>query len=181
MSQLSGINVTSIDGRDISMGDYAGKVLLIVNVASKCGLTPQYEQLEALYKARKDDGLEILGFPSNEFRGQEPGSNDEIIEFCRSTYGVDFPMFSKICVNGDERHPLYQELFAQLPERTLDPESGFLDKLKGYGIPVEDGAVAWNFEKFLVGRDGKVVGHFAPDVNADNPILVQAVEAALAD
>lgn len=180
MSSIHSIEVTTIDGQTKTLADYAGKTLLIVNVASKCGLTPQYEQLEALYKEKKDQGLEILGFPSNEFKGQEPGSNEEIAEFCRSTFGIDFPMFSKICVNGEERHPLYQELFAQMPERTLDPESGFLEKLAGFGIEVKEGQVAWNFEKFLVDGEGKVIGHFAPDVNADNPILTSAVEAALA-
>lgn len=179
MSSIHNITVSTIDGRTTQLADYAGKTLLIVNVASQCGLTPQYEQLEALYKQKKDQGLEVLGFPSNEFGGQEPGSNEEIQAFCRSQYGVDFPMFSKISVNGSDRHPLYQTLLAQQPARTSAPGSDFIDKLKSYGKTVNEGDIAWNFEKFLVDGEGRVIGHFSPDTTVNDAVLADAIDRAL--
>ncbi len=179
MSSIHNIDVTTIDGKTIKLGDYAGKTLLIVNVASECGLTHQYEQLEAFYEANKDKGLEILGFPSNEFGGQEPGTEAEIHEFCRSKFGVKFPMFSKINVNGDERHPLYQQLLGAMPDRSCSPESGFLDKLRGYGKVINDGDIAWNFEKFLVNGEGQVVGHYTPDTSVTEPLLANAIAEQL--
>ena len=180
MSQaIYDIPLKSIDGKPAKLGDYAGKVLLVVNVASKCGLTPQYEGLQALYSDRKADGLVVLGFPANNFRGQEPGTEAEIVDFCTTNYGVDFPMFEKISVVGDDQHPLYGELTMAQP--ASEGEGPMRERLKGAGLaggaPTD---VLWKFEKFLVGRDGKVVGRFAPDVKADDPRLVAAIDKALA-
>lgn len=179
MSNLYDIPLNKIDGAPAKLGDYAGKVLLVVNVASKCGLTPQYEGLEALYKARKAEGLEVLGFPANDFRGQEPGTEEEIAEFCSTTYGVDFPLFKKISVVGPEKHPLYKALTEAAP--TTEGDGPMRTRLQGFGIETGGpGEVLWNFEKFLVGRDGQVVARFAPDVPADDPRIAAAIDKALA-
>ena len=179
MSTISQIAVTTIDGKPQTLADYAGKVMLIVNVASKCGLTPQYESLEKTYEEYRDKGLVVLGFPCNQFSGQEPGSEAEIKDFCTSNFGVKFPMFSKIDVNGDSRHPLYQALIAAQPQASVG--GGMREKLKSYGrVPENDSDVLWNFEKFLIGRNGEVVGRFEPDVASDDPKLLQAIEAQLA-
>ncbi|MFM0594919.1 MULTISPECIES: glutathione peroxidase [Paraburkholderia] len=180
MSQaLYDVPVTSIEGTPQTLKQFQGKVLLVVNVASKCGLTPQYEGLEKLYEDKRGDGLEVLGFPANNFKGQEPGSDEEIQTFCTSTYDVKFPLFSKISVVGADQHPLYHTLTATQPDAT--GEGPFRERLKGYGIePNAVPDVLWNFEKFLVSRDGRVVGRFSPDVTADDPRLVAAIEAELA-
>ena len=176
---LTDIPLTTIDGDATTLGAYAGKVLLVVNVASKCGLTPQYAGLEALYREKHAAGLEILGFPANDFAGQEPGSDDEIQQFCSLTYDVSFPLFSKIAVTGEAIHPLYAALTAARPEAT--GEGPMRENLRGYGMtPNPAPGVLWNFEKFLIGRDGRVVNRFAPDVTADDPRLRAAIEAALA-
>ncbi|PWR20065.1 glutathione peroxidase [Zavarzinia compransoris] len=176
---LFDIPVTRIDGAEGTLAPFAGKVLLIVNVASKCGLTPQYAGLEALYQAKKDAGLEILGFPANNFLGQEPGTDAEIQDFCSTSFDVHFPLFSKISVLGDDQHPLYGFLTAAQPAATGD--GPFRERLKGFGIERDaPPAVLWNFEKFLIGRDGKVAGRFAPDIAADDPRLTAAIDAALA-
>jgi len=176
---IESIPLTRIDGSPGSLGDYAGKVRLIVNVASKCGLTPQYAGLEALYQAKKAAGLEILGFPANNFKEQEPGSNEEIAQFCTLNYDVHFPLFAKIDVVGPDKHPLYAALTAAQGEAI--GEGPHRERLKGFGIPTNDPPeVLWNFEKFLVSRDGKVVARFAPDVAADDPRLVAAIDAELA-
>ena len=179
-SPLQNIPLETIDGKKASLAHYAGKVLLVVNVASKCGLTPQYEGLEKLYEAHRDQGFLVLGFPANDFAGQEPGSNEEIAAFCTTNFAVDFPMFAKIAVTGTDKHPLYTALTAAAPAARGDGE-GFRDKLRGYGMtPNPDPEVLWNFEKFLVSRDGTVVGRFAPDMTPDNPTLVAAVETEIA-
>ncbi|MBB3813265.1 glutathione peroxidase [Xanthomonas arboricola] len=180
MSQtLYDIPVARIDGEPATLADYRGKVLLVVNVASKCGLTPQYESLEALYRDKQAQGLEVLGFPANDFKGQEPDSEAEIAQFCQLTYDVTFPMFSKIAVTGAEIHPLYQQLTSAQPQATGD--GPMREKLAGYGIaPNPAPGVLWNFEKFLIGRDGQVIDRFAPDVPADDARLRAAVDAALA-
>ena len=176
---LTDIPLKTIDGAPATLGAYAGKVRLVVNVASKCGLTPQYAGLEALYREKHAAGLEILGFPANDFAGQEPGSDDEIQQFCSLTYDVSFPLFSKIAVTGEAIHPLYAALTAARPEAT--GEGPMRENLRGYGMsPNPAPGVLWNFEKFLIGRDGRVVDRFAPDVTADDPRLRAAVEAALA-
>src|ERR1700728_2221312 len=156
---------TTADGARIPLTDYAGKYLLIVNVASKCGLTPQYEGLEALYRDDRDRGLEILGFPSNQFKEQEPGSDAEIQEFCKTTYDVTFPVLAKIDVNGPDADPLYQYLRAEAPGDFGPQYGGFYDALSK--IPPEaDGTdeVKWNFTKFLIGRDGTVIKRYEPPV-----------------
>lgn len=173
------IPVTRIDGSGASLGDYAGKVLLVVNVASKCGLTSQYAGLQKLYEAKKGEGLEILGFPANNFRGQEPGTEAEIASFCDLNYGVTFPLFSKISVVGEDRHPLYDALIAAQP--TAEGTEAWRARLAGFGIQAaSDSDVLWNFEKFVIGRDGAVVGRFSPDIAADDPRLLKALDAALA-
>lgn len=177
---LQNIPVESIEGEPSSLGDYAGSVLLVVNVASKCGLTPQYEGLEALYRRYHQDGLVVLGFPANNFGGQEPGSNDEIAEFCSTTYSVTFPMFAKISVLGEHQHPLYGELTSLAPSAEGDKEA-FRHNLRNHGLtPTEDPDVLWNFEKFLLSREGEVVGRFAPAVTPEDPTLIQAIEQELA-
>ena len=178
MTALQDIPVDSISNEPTSLGDFAGSVLLVVNVASKCGLTPQYEGLQDLYQRYRDDGLTVLGFPANNFGGQEPGTNDEIAEFCTSTYSVTFPLFAKVSVVGDDQHPLYTELTSQAA--TADGKDAFRAKLREYGMtPTEDPDVLWNFEKFLVSRRGQVVGRFAPTVTADDASLLQAIESEL--
>lgn len=173
--------VTTIDGEKTTLDAYAGKVLLIVNVASKCGLTSQYEQLENIQKAWRDAGLVVLGFPCNQFLGQEPGSEEEIKTFCSTTYGVTFPMFSKIDVNGDNRHPLYSKLIAAAPTAVAPESSGFQERLASKGrAPLYPDDILWNFEKFLVGRDGQVVQRFSPDMTPEDPIVMEAIKAALA-
>jgi glutathione peroxidase len=181
MSTVQAIPVKTINNADASLGDYAGKVVLVVNVASKCGLTPQYEGLEKLYKGYKDKGLVVAGFPANDFGAQEPGTNDEIVEFCTSNYGVDFPMFSKIQVTGADKHPLYAELTSAVRTPRGDDASTFRDRLRGYGMtPTEEPEVLWNFEKFLIARDGTVAARFAPSTTPDDPSLVAAIEEELA-
>ena len=176
---IQDIPLKTIKGEDAKLGDYAGKVLLLVNVASKCGLTPQYEALEKLYKDYKAKGVVVLGFPANNFGAQEPGTESEIQEFCTTNFGVDFPMFAKISVKGDDQHPLYQSLTSEKPTKTYK-DQGFKEKLRGYGIAVDNEAdVMWNFEKFLIGRDGAVVARFAPDVAPDDARLIAAIEDAL--
>lgn len=177
---IQSIPLKTIAGSDASLGDYAGKVLLLVNVASKCGLTPQYDALEKLYEDYKGKGFEVLGFPANNFGAQEPGSDAEIADFCRTNFSVAFPMFSKISVKGDDQHPLYRELIAAKPDKTFK-DLGFKEKLAGYGIkPETEEEVLWNFEKFLIGKDGNVAGRFSPDITPDDALITSAIEAELA-
>lgn len=176
---IQDIPLKRIDGAPATLGDFTGKVLLVVNVASKCGLTPQYEGLEKLYEARRADGLEVLGFPSNDFAAQEPGTEAEIAEFCKLTYDVKFPLFAKTVVKGPEKHPLYAELIAAKPQAQND--TAMREKLAGFGVDTNKrDEVLWNFEKFLIGRDGQVVGRFSPDVTPDDPALTSAINNALA-
>ncbi len=171
----------TLSGEQTSLAHWQGDVLLVVNVASKCGLTPQYEQLEALQKAQQDKGFSVLGFPCNAFLGQEPGSAEEIQTFCSTTYGVTFPMFSKIEVNGPDRHPLYVQLVAAQPEATVPENSGFLERMSSKGrAPKEPGDILWNFEKFLIGRDGTVLQRFSPDMEPSDPAITSAIQQALA-
>ncbi len=158
---LYDIPVHTLQGDDSSLGAYAGKTLLVVNVASKCGLTPQYEGLERLQKTYGDRGFSVVGFPCNQFMGQEPGTAEEIQQFCSTTYGVSFPLFEKIDVNGDDRHPIYEEL-------TVTPDA------EGTA-----GDITWNFEKFLVSGTGDIVGRFRPQVEPEDPTIVDAIEAEL--
>ena len=185
MPTLPDILLQTIDNRAASLADYNGSVLLLVNVASKCGLTPQYTALEALYQRFKDQAFVVLGFPANDFAGQEPGSNEEIAQFCSTVYPVSFPLFSKISVTGPEKHPLYAELIIAQPQRVSNGDD-LREHLAGYaaehGLPGPNALpeLLWNFEKFLVSRNGEVIGRFAPDLAPDDPKLVQAIESALA-
>ncbi len=180
MSALQEIAVRRIDGTDGSLKEFAGSVLLVVNVASQCGLTPQYAGLEQLYKKYKAKGLLVLGFPANDFGSQEPGSNEEIAEFCSSKFQVDFPLFEKITVKGDGQHPLYRELIAQQPAAQANEGGTLRSKLAQHGLaPQAPTDVMWNFEKFLIDRHGNVTARFAPDVTPEDPALVSAIERAL--
>jgi glutathione peroxidase len=175
------IPVKKITGEDTSLGEFKGHVLLVVNVASKCGLTPQYEGLEKIYEQYKGQGLVVAGFPANDFRAQEPGTNEEIQAFCTTNFGVKFPLFDKITIVGDKKHPLYAALIAEQPKAVSLSEVPFRQKLKGYGIEGNpEPEVLWNFEKFLVSRSGEVVERFAPDTQPDAPELTAAIEAELA-
>jgi glutathione peroxidase len=174
-SPIYDLTVRRIDGVETSLGDFAGSVLLIVNVASQCGLTPQYDGLERLYSIYRKRGFAVLGFPSNEFSGQEPGTNQEIQDFCRSVYGVDFPMFAKIELRGSGQIPLYRLLTDAQPRRQLgDNPKRHAVKLAG------EKDVRWNFEKFLVGRTGEVTARFDPDVVPEDPLIIGAIEKELA-
>ena len=155
-STIYDYSMKTIDGSPIALSAYKGKVLLVVNVASKCGFTPQYEGLESVYKKYQSKGLVVLGFPANNFMAQEPGTNEEIKQFCTRKYNVDFPMFSKIDVKGDTEAPLYH----------------YLTDTKG-------GEIKWNFTKFLIGRDGTILARFEPAVKPDAPEVTAALEAAL--
>lgn len=157
MTALTDISVNAIDGSPTSLGAFHDKVVLVVNVASQCGLTPQYAGLESLYKTYGERGLVVAGFPANEFGAQEPGTNAEIATFCETRFGVTFPMFEKIVVKGSGMHPLYAQL-------TQTPPGG---------------DIQWNFEKFLIGRDGAILARFAPNVEPHDPALVEAIEKAL--
>jgi len=154
--------VSSIDGKPVDLSQFKGKVVLIVNTASRCGNTKQYTNLENLYKKYGSNGLTVLGFPANEFGKQEPGSNEEIAEFCKAKYSVDFPMFSKIVVKGEGIAPLYTHL------TSADTNPKFA------------GPISWNFEKFLIGRNGQVVARFNPKLNPESPEVISAIEAELA-
>ncbi|KTR82290.1 glutathione peroxidase [uncultured Novosphingobium sp.] len=180
MADLAQIPLKRIDGAPDSLAQHKGKVLLVVNVASKCGLTPQYEGLEKLYQTYKDRGLEILGFPANDFGAQEPGTADEIVEFCKLNYGVSFPLYEKAPVSGADKQPLYAALVQAVPTKQGDV-AGMKERFKGYGMtPNDDPEVLWNFEKFLIGKDGSVAGRFAPAMTPEDPDLVAAIEAELA-
>jgi len=180
MTAIQDIPLKTIAGADASLADYAGQVVVAVNVASKCGLTPQYEGLEALYAKYRDQGLVVTGFPANDFGAQEPGTNDEIADFCTTNFGVDFPMFAKMQVTGADKHPLYAALTEAAPSAAGDPEA-FREKLRGYGMtPNPEPEVLWNFEKFLIGRDGEVAARFAPTTAPDDAAFVAAIEAELA-
>lgn len=151
-----------IDGKDVKLDTYKGKVVMIVNTASRCGNTPQYEGLQKIYDKYKDKGFVVLGFPANNFMGQEPGSDEEIKEFCTLNYNVTFPMFSKISVKGADQHPFY----SFLTHKETNP--GF------------DGDITWNFEKFLTDRNGKIIARFTPKTKPEDPKVVEAIEKALA-
>jgi glutathione peroxidase len=165
MTSTHDFTATTADGNEVPLSDYAGKVLLIVNVASKCGLTPQYDGLESLYRDEAGRGLEILGFPCNQFKGQEPGTDEEIQEFCKTNYDVTFPVFSKIDVNGDDADPLYKYLREEAPGDWGPAYGDFYNRLSAIRAEA-DGTdeVKWNFTKFLIGRDGQVIKRYEPPV-----------------
>lgn len=176
---LEDLPLTRIDGTPDTLGAHRGKVLLVVNTASQCGLTPQYSGLEALHRNLGPRGFEVLGFPANDFGGQEPGSDEEIGQFCETSFNISFPLFAKASVVGEGKQPLYRALTAAAPEKRGDAES-FRERMRGFGrTPTEDPEVLWNFEKFLIARDGRVVARFAPGVAPDDPALVEAIESEL--
>ena len=180
---LFDVPLHQITGEPTSLGTFRGNVVLVVNVASKCGLTPQYEGLERLYSTYRDRGFVIAGFPANDFDNQEPGSNAEIASFCSGTFGASFPMFEKIAVTGPEKNELYALLIAAQPTATPG-NAGFRANLDGFlasrnekTLPLPE--ILWNFEKFLIDPSGKVIARFAPDVLPEDPRIIAAIEAAL--
>ena len=180
MTEIQHVPFKRMDGTTACLGDYAGKVLLVVNTASKCGLTPQYEGLEALYRAKKDAGLEVLGFPANNFKEQEPGTDADIASFCQLTYDVTFPVFSKISVKGGDAHPLYRLLTAAHPDKA--GAADFLKRMTDNGLaPERPEDVLWNFEKFLISRHGEVIGRYSPNMKPDDAVLAGDIDKALAE
>src|ERR1700722_7388023 len=176
------ISVNRIDGTPTTLAEYKQHVVLIVNVASKCGLTKQYDGLEKLYENYRDRGLVVAGVPANDFGQQEPGSNGESQDFCKTNFGVKFPLFEKIRVVGDAKHPLYRVLTEAQPTAESTSEVPFREQLKKYGMtPNSQPEILWNFEKFLVSKGGTVVKRFAPDTQPDDPALLSAVEALLGE
>jgi glutathione peroxidase len=180
VTDIQDIPLTTIDGGATTLSEFAGNVLLIVNVASQCGLTPQYAALESLQRELAGRGFTVLGFPANDFGQQEPGTAAEIVDFCESNYSVTFPLFAKSSViSGEDQNPLYAALTESIPNAKGDPGS-FREMLRGRGrVPTEEPDVLWNFEKFVVGRDGAVVGRFAPMVTPDNPELRAVIDDEL--
>ncbi|MEZ5497938.1 MAG: glutathione peroxidase [Steroidobacteraceae bacterium] len=177
---LLDIPLQRLDGSNASLREYAGSVMLIVNVASACGLTPQYEGLESIFEQYRDRGFVVLGFPCNDFAAQEPGTHEQIQAFCETRYGVEFPLFGKVTINSGTRHPLYKALIEAQPKAQAKPGSDFRAKLEGYGIkPAAETDVLWNFEKFLIDRSGSVVARFMPDVEPKDPLLGRAIEEQL--
>ncbi|MGC1296300.1 MAG: glutathione peroxidase [Alloacidobacterium sp.] len=177
---IQSIPVRRITGEETTLAEFQGRVMLVVNVASKCGLTPQYEGLENLYRKYRDRGFVITGFPSNDFAGQEPGSNDEIQTFCSLNFGVDFPLYEKITVVGEEKHPLYSALIEAQPKAVSTSAEPFEEDLRHFGVqPNEAPEILWNFEKFVVSRNGEVAARFAPNTTAEDPALVSAIESEL--
>lgn len=178
MTDLTDVPLTTIRGGEARLSDWAGQVLLVVNVASRCGLTPQYAGLQALYEKYKDEGLTVLGFPCNDFAGQEPANEAEIADFCANNFQVTFPMFGKVVASGPDKHPLYAALIAALPH--ADGPNKMRARLEGKGLPVQpEPELLWNFEKFLIGRDGQPVARFSPDTTPDDSALLQTVEREL--
>jgi glutathione peroxidase len=178
--EIYGIPLRRIDGTGTTLAEYRGRVMLIVNVASKCGLTPQYAALQALHATYSQRGLAVLGFPCNDFAAQEPGTDGEIAAFCDTTFAVTFPLFSKINVNSTPRHALYEQLIASRPEARTNSSSALKETLAKHGLlPKLPSDVLWNFEKFLVGREGQVRSRFAPDIVPDDAGLVSEIETAL--
>lgn len=179
-TKLSQIEFNLANGKPTTLSDYGDKVIMLVNVASKCGLTPQYEGLEKIYEKYQDRGFLVIGFPANEFAAQEPGTNAEIQEFCQLNYGVKFPIAEKIIVKGEGLHPLYEILTEEKPVATKNADSGLENKLREHGLlSGKAGDVMWNFEKFLIGKDGNILERFAPDVTPEDPMVTHAIEKAL--
>lgn len=181
-TKISQIEFPLSNGKATTLSDFGDKVMLIVNVASKCGLTPQYAELEKLYEKYHEKGFLVLGFPANEFANQEPGTNEEIQQFCQSHYGVKFPVMGKISVKGENQHPLYKVLTEEKPVATKKAGGVLEGKLSEHGLlNGKPGDITWNFEKFLLGRNGEILERFAPDITPDDPVVVNAIERALAN
>lgn len=183
MNPLYSIPILRADQSETTLQPFQGQVLLIVNVASKCGLTPQYDALERIQEKFSPRGFSVLGFPANEFGAQEPGSDEQIQEFCRLTYGVKFPVFAKLVVKGPGQHPLYTYLTRECPVATKkgNPIWKFVRQVAHPGsFTGEAGEITWNFEKFLIARDGSIAARFAPQVTPEDPVLLAALEEQLA-
>ena len=177
---LFDVPIARLDGEPATLAEHKGDVLLVVNVASKCGLTAQYEALERLYEDKRDQGFEVLGFPANDFGAQEPRTDAEIAQFCSTTYDVQFPMYSKVAVVREDQHPLFTALTRAVPYAEGDPEA-FRERLRSYGMtPNEEPDIVWNFEKVLIAKDGTVARRFAPTVAPDDPTIVAAIDEQLA-
>ncbi len=180
IASIYDVSVLRADGSQTTLADYAGKVLIIVNVASKCGFTKQYEGLEELYRTYRDQGLVVLGFPANDFAGQEPGTDTAIQDFCRLTYGVDFPVFAKIVVKGPEKHALYRILIEAQSRASFKPGSTLLRELTESNLIPAPGEVSWNFEKFVVDRNGKIVARYGSDTAPQDEEITGVVRELLA-
>lgn len=178
---LQSISFKKMDGSETTLAEFLDRVLLVVNVASKCGLTPQYTALEKLYRKYKNKGFTVLGFPANDFKGQEPGTNEDIELFCKTTYDVSFPIFQKISVKGKDKHPLYAALI-ELQPLAIEVEHGALKAtLQQIGeLPDLPNGILWNFEKFLIDQKGNVSARFAPDLAPDDSIVIAEIEKLLA-
>lgn len=182
MSSLSSIEFQANGGKTTKLADFRGQVVLVVNVASKCGLTPQYAGLERIYEKYGERGFTVLGFPANEFAGQEPGSNQEIQEFCTMNFGVKFPVLEKVVVKGEGQHALFKMLTKAKPEATVKPDGTLEKRLSEKGlISGQPEDIKWNFEKFLISRQGEVIGRFSPEIAPEDAVLTQAIEKALAN
>jgi glutathione peroxidase len=181
MSQsLYDIPLRRLDGEAATLAEYRGRVLLIVNLASKCGLTPQYAALQRMHTSYAERGLSVLGFPCNDFAAQEPGAEADIRAFCDTHYSVTFPLFGKVNINSAPRHALYAQLIAAQPVSHSSASGELTQALAKHGLlPKQEGDVLWNFEKFLIGRDGEIRARFAPDVTPEDPALVAEIESAL--
>lgn len=174
------IPVTKNDGSEGTLAEHEGKVLLLVNVASKCGLTPQYEGLEKVYEQFKGKGFEVLGFPANNFLAQEPGTDEEILDFCQTNYGVTFPLYQKISVKGDDQHELYRYLTASKGDADINNGNEFEEKLAGFGQTRSNPSdILWNFEKFVIAKDGSIAARIAPDVTAEDERVIEKINAEL--
>lgn len=179
-SKISQIEFKMADGKTTTLSAFDAKAIMVVNVASKCGLTPQYEGLETLYEKYKDKGFLVVGFPANEFAGQEPGTDEEIQKFCVSSFGVKFPVAAKLVVKGEGQHPLFELLTEEKPVATMKVGGTLEAKLREHGLlNGKPGDIMWNFEKFLLDKNGNVVNRFAPDITPDDPAIAHAIESVL--
>ncbi len=179
-SKVSQIEFNLAGGKPTTLSNFGNKVIMVVNVASKCGLTPQYEGLERIYEKYAEKGFVVVGFPANEFAGQEPGTNEEIQKFCTTNYGVKFPVAEKVIVKGEGQHPLFELLTEEKPVATMLQGGKLEEKLREKGLLWgKAGDIMWNFEKFLLDRKGNVVERFAPDITPEDPMVTHAIETAL--
>lgn len=179
-SKISQIEFSMADGKKTTLSSFNARAIMVVNVASKCGLTPQYEGLEKIYEKYKEQGFLVVGFPANEFLGQEPGTNEEIQQFCTMNYGVKFPVAAKIVVKGEGQHPLYELLTEEKPVALKQAGGTLESKLREHGLLNGKASdIMWNFEKFLIDKKGEVIARFAPDITPEDPAILHAIEGAL--
>ena len=179
-SKISQIEFKLADGKATSLSDFGDKVIMVVNVASKCGLTPQYTGLESIYEKYQDKGFMVIGFPANEFAEQEPGTNEEIQKFCTMNFGIKFPIAEKVVVKGEGQHPLFELLTEEKPLATMKVGGTLEGYLREHGLyNGKAGEIMWNFEKFLIDKKGNVIERFAPDIEPGDSVVTEAIEAAL--